>query len=107
MTTRRYEILLPSRFNDGREVVATCMACLPDTLMEAADRFGALTFDPRTTTGVWTHDGVRYDDDLFRLTLDVPDTDDTRHWMAMFKKQLLDRFDQLEIYVVSVPVEVL
>jgi hypothetical protein len=50
--------------------------------------------------------GRRYDDELFRLTLDVPDSEDSRHWMAMFKKALLKRFDQLEIYVVSFPVEV-
>jgi hypothetical protein len=46
--TRRYEVLLPSRFNDGHEVVETCMRCLPDTLMEVVDQFGALSFEPRT-----------------------------------------------------------
>ena len=79
-TTRRYEVLLPARFNDGHEVVETCMRCLPDTLMEVVDRFGALTFDPRTTNGVWTQMGRRYDDELFRLVLDIPDTDDSRVW---------------------------
>lgn len=103
---RRYEVLLPARFNDGHEVVETCMRCVPDTLMEVVDRFGALTFDPHPANGVWTQRGMRYDDQLYRLTLDVPDTDDTRHWIAMFKKALLERFDQLEIYIVSYPVDV-
>jgi hypothetical protein len=67
---------------------------------------GALTFDPRPAKGVWTQEGMRYDDELFRLALDVPDTDDSRHWIATFKKELLQRFDQLEIYIVSYPVEV-
>jgi hypothetical protein len=49
---------------------------------------------------------MRYDYELFRLTVDVPDTDDSRHWIAIFKKELLKRFDQLEIYIVSHPVEV-
>jgi hypothetical protein len=105
-TTRRYEVLLPARFNNGHEVVETCMRCLPDTLMEVVDRFGALTFDPRPANGVWTHMGMRYDDQVFRLALDVPDTDDSLHWIATFKKELLKRFDQLEIYIVSYPVEV-
>jgi hypothetical protein len=105
-TTRRYEVLLPARFNNGHEVVETCMRCLPDTLMEVVDRFGALTFDPRPANGVWTQNGMRYDDELFRLALDVPDTDDSRQWIATFKKELLKRFDQLEIYIVSYPVEV-
>jgi hypothetical protein len=73
---------------------------------KVVDRFGALTFDPRTTNGVWTTGGMRYDYELFRLTVDVPDTDDSRHWIAIFKKELLKRFDQLEIYIVSHPVEV-
>jgi hypothetical protein len=51
MTTRRYEVLLPARFNDGHEVVETCMRCLPDTLMEVVDRFGALTFNPQPANG--------------------------------------------------------
>ena len=59
MTTRRYEVLLPARFNNGREVVETCMRCLPDTVMEVVDRFGALTFDPRPANGVWTQMGMR------------------------------------------------
>jgi hypothetical protein len=79
---------------------------VPETLMEIVDRFGALTFDPRTTNGVWTRTGMRYDDELFRLTVDVPDTDDSRYWLETFKKELLERFDQLEIYIVSFPVEV-
>ena len=49
---------------------------------------------------------MRYDDEVFRLALDVPDTDDSLHWIATFKKELLKRFDQLEIYIVSYPVEV-
>jgi hypothetical protein len=27
MTIRRYEVLLPARFNNGHEVVETCGAC--------------------------------------------------------------------------------
>ncbi len=50
--------------------------------------------------------GRRYDDELFRLVLDIPDTDDSRHWVATFKKELLERFDQVEIYIVSYPIQV-
>ena len=77
-----------------------------DTLMEVVDRFGALTFNPQPANGVWSHGGRRYDDQLYRLALDVPDTDDSKHWITTFKKELLKRFEQLDIYVVSYPVEV-
>jgi hypothetical protein len=107
MLMRRYEVLLPSQFNDGRDVVEVCMRCLPDTLMEVVDRFGALSFDKGRVQGAWTSMGRRYDDQLSRLTLDVPDTDDSRKWVAAFKRTLLDRFEQLEIYVVTHPIDVI
>jgi hypothetical protein len=67
MTTRRYEVLLPTRFNDGHEVFETC-----------------------------------YDDQLYRLVLDVPDTDDSRHWIATFKKEL--RSDDLDASNLMIPI---
>jgi hypothetical protein len=106
MMVRRFEVLLPAQFNDGRDVAEVCMRCLPDTLMDVIDRFGALSFDTGSIQGSWHAMGARYDDRLSRLTVDVPDTEDTRRWMAMFKQHLLERFDQLEIYVVSHVIEV-
>jgi hypothetical protein len=53
---------------------------VPETLMEVVDQFAALSFDRGGTDGVWISMGRRYDDMLFRLTIDVPDTDDTRQW---------------------------
>lgn len=104
---RRYQILLPARFNDGREVMHVCMRCVPDTLAEVLGRFGALTYAPQAVQGTWTtDDGVRYDDELFTLTVDVPDTDEARAFVAHLKQDLLARFDQLEIYVTSQLIEV-
>ena len=107
MTMRRFEVLLPAQFNDGQDVTQVCMRCLPDTLMEVLDRFGALSFDRGTIQGSWTAMGRRYHDQLSRLTIDVPDIADARRWMATFKQALLDRFDQLEIYAVSHVIDVL
>ena len=103
---RRFEVLLPAQFNDGRDVMQTCMECFPTTLMEVVGRFGALSYDPSSIQGVWTSMGQRYDDKLFRLTVDVPDTEESRAWMAAFKQELVARFDQLEVYVVSHVIEV-
>ena len=38
---RRYEILLPARYNDGRVVMDECMECFAATKQEVLDRFGA------------------------------------------------------------------
>jgi hypothetical protein len=104
---RRFEVLLPSQFNDGADVAETCLHCVPETLMQVVERFGALSLERAPIDGVWIAMGRRYDDELLRLTIDVPDTDDNRRWMTMFKTELLDRFEQLEIYITSYPIDVL
>jgi hypothetical protein len=106
MQKRRYEVLLPARYNDGRDIMEECMACFPQTLAEVLDQFGALSYMPQAIQGSWTSDGVRYDDELFKLTVDVSDTEQSRAFIAQMKRNLLSRFDQLEIYVTSFPVEV-
>ncbi|HET9648896.1 MAG TPA: hypothetical protein VFP34_11785 [Microlunatus sp.] len=104
---RRYEILLPEEFNDGRLVADQCPLCLPESLTEAADVFGAFTFRPQTALGTWTApDHRRYQDRLSVLSVDVKDTPQHREWIRHFKFHLLQRFQQLEIYVTSYPIEV-
>ena len=107
MQKRRYEILLPAQYNDGRTIMDECMACFPQTLMEVLDQFGALSYTPQAIQGVWIQHGTRYEDNLFKLTVDVADTVLSREFVAHLKGELLERFDQLEIYIVSFSVEVL
>lgn len=107
MFKKRYEILLPARYNDGQDVMQVCMSCFPQTLMRVVDQFGALSYMPQPIKGVWTSEGMRFDDELFKLTVDVEDTPINRDFIANFKAELLQRFEQLEIYVVSYPIEII
>ena len=106
MDKRRYEILLPAEFNDGRLIADACPRCLPDSLSEVIDNFGAFTFRPDAALGSWATGGHRYDDRLYLLIVDVDDTAGHRAWISHLKSHLLQRFQQLEIYVTSYPVEV-
>jgi hypothetical protein len=106
MEKRRYEILLPAEFNDGRLVADACPLCIPDSLAEVVETFGAFTFRPDAALGSWTAGDHRYDDRLFSLIVDVDDTQDHRAWIAHLKSHLLQRFEQLEIYVTSYPIEI-
>ena len=106
MGKRRYGILLPAEFNDGRLIADACPRCLPDSLSEVIDNFGAFTFRPDTAVGSWTAGDRRYDDRLYLLIVDVDDTAGHRAWISHLKSHLLQRFQQLEIYVASYPVEV-
>lgn len=101
---RRYEILLPLQFNDGRSVPD---ALVGQALVELRSRFGAASCETQIIQGFWQHGGEMYRDNLIRLFVDVSDTPESREFFRDFKEQLKERFQQLEIYVTSHPIEVL
>jgi hypothetical protein len=103
MRKRRYEILLPVRHNDGRPVRGDL---LEQTREELVAQFGAIAFAPYTTLGIWIHEGTRYEDELRRLTVDVEDTPESQQFFTTFKATLLERFEQIEIYIASYPVDI-
>ena len=107
MIKRRYEILLPAKYNDGREVMHVCMECFPQTLMKVSDQFGAFSYNPHSILGVWSADGTQYHDELFRLTVDVENTTENQQFIEQLKRELIQQFEQLEIYIVAYPIEVL
>jgi hypothetical protein len=52
---RRYEILLPQRFNDGQPVPDDLFA---DTLLELRSQFGAVSSETQIIRGIWQHAGA-------------------------------------------------
>lgn len=54
---RRYEILLPSLFNDGRLIPQDLVA---DTLHELEQAFGAVSCETQTILGLWRHEGENH-----------------------------------------------
>jgi hypothetical protein len=104
MQKRRYEILVPLKHNDGRDVDG---ALIEQTRDELVAEFGAVTLSPSPVLGVWTHEGRRYEDELMRLAVDVEDIGPHREFFTEFKQILLERFDQLDIYITSHIVEVI
>jgi len=100
---RRFEVLLPLQFNDGRDVPAEWLA---EAVLEIADHFGAASYETQKLEGHWRHGGVLYRDNLVRVTVDTPDSAETRQWMKQFKDRWKARLEQLELWMVSYPVEV-
>lgn len=56
--------------------------------------------------GAWVHEGTRYEDELLRFVVDVDDTEENQRFFVDFKAVLLQRFDQIEIYIASYPVDI-
>ena len=101
---RRYEILLPLRFNDGRAVPDDIVA---ETLLEVEQRFGAVSAETQTIRGLWHHEGESYRDDLVRVFVDVADEAEHRKFFLEFKERLKARFQQIDIWMATYPIEVL
>lgn len=101
---RRYEVLLPLRYNDGSPIPDTLVA---DTLIELEDQFGAVSCETQTIRGQWRADGHSYRDDLIRLFVDVDDTPENREYFLSAKERFKARFQQLEIWLTTYLIEVL
>lgn len=101
---RRFEILLPLRFNDGSPIPDEAVA---DTLLELEQKFGAVSSDTQTIRGRWRHEGQSYRDDLIRVFVDVADESESRQFFIEYKELLKARFQQLDIWMTTYPIEVL
>ena len=100
---RRFEVLLPLRFNDGHDVPEELIA---DAVLEIVDHFGAASYETQKVEGHWRHGGILYRDDLVRVIVDSPDTSQNRQWMKQFKGRWKTRLDQLELWMVSYRIEI-
>ena len=99
---RRYEVLLPLRFNEGRAVPDELIA---ETLFELEQRFGAVSSETQMIRGRWQNEGKSYRDELIRIFVDVVDSPANRKFFVRFKKHLKKRFAQLDIRMTTYLVE--
>jgi hypothetical protein len=95
---RRFEVLLPLQFNDGRDVPPEWLA---DAVLEIVAQFGAASYETERIEGHWRHADVVYRDNLVRIVVDVPDTTKNRRWMKMFKQRWKSKLQQLELWMIS------
>ena len=100
---RRFEVLLPLRFNDGREVPPEWLA---EAVLEVVERFGAASYKTQKVEGHWRHGAVAYRDDLVRVVVDVPDSPEHREWVKDFKGRWKERLEQLDLWVISHPIDI-
>lgn len=95
---RRFEVLLPKRFNTGEPVP---MDLIVETLLELESRFGAVSTETQTIQGFWRHEGESFRDELIRAFVDVPDLPEHRQFFEHYKDQLKSRFRQVDIWVTT------
>jgi len=66
---RRFEVLLPLQFNDGRDVPAEWLA---DAVLEIVEQFGAASYETQRIEGHWRQGETLYRDNLVRLVTTCP-----------------------------------
>ena len=101
---RRFELLLPTKFNSGQSVPNETFA---DTLLELEERFGAVSCETQTIEGRWRYRGQLYRDESIRIFVDVPDTAESRQFFVELKERLKERFQQVDIWMTTYPLEVI
>ncbi len=100
---RRFELLLPRRSNTGELFSEDLFA---QTQLDLRERFGAVSSETQVIRGFWTQSGQVYRDELIRVFVDVSDTPEVREFFQEFKESLKKRFDQIDLWMTSYPVEV-
>jgi hypothetical protein len=103
-TYRRFEILLPLRFNNGKSVPKRLITT---TIVELRDRFGAVSCESQAIRGHWQYQGDLFKDELVRVFVDTADVSEHKSFFTEFKETLKQRFEQVDIWLVSYPIEVL
>lgn len=100
---RRFEILLPLQFNDERDIPSDWLA---EAVLEIVENFGAASYETQKVEGHWRYQGVLYRDNLVRIVVDVPDTEENREWMRDFKRRWKEKLEQLELWLVSYTIDI-
>jgi hypothetical protein len=97
-------MLLPRKFNDGTAVPDNLFA---DTLLELEEQFGAVSSETQTIKGRWRHGEQTYTDEHVKVFLDVPDSPENLNFFREYKEILKTRFQQIEIWMTTYPLDVI
>ena len=100
---RRFEILLPLQFNDGREIPPEWLA---EAVLEIVENFGAASYETQKVEGHWRHQGILYRDNLVKIVIDASDEEANREWMREYKARWKAKLEQLELWLVSYTIDV-
>ena len=100
---RRFEILLPRKYNNGREIPHQLLGL---SLQEVVDKFDAASFEPVSGEGYWRHEGILYSDTHAKIVVDIPDTPENIRWMRDYKARWKELLDQLDLWLISYEIDV-
>lgn len=104
MPIKRYEILLPLKYNDGTFIEKIKFY---ETIKELLAVFPGITLRPEPMIGAWVHRGQTYVDTSILIQIEVEDTEENRDFFVKYKEILKERFDQIEIWITGHPIDII
>lgn len=100
---RRFEILLPLQFNDGRNVPGDWLA---EAVLEIVEKFDAASYETQKVEGHWRYQGVLYRDNLVKIVIDTADDETNRQWMREYKARWKQKLEQIDLWLVSYTIDI-
>ena len=95
---KKYEIYLPLKYNDGREIEAEKIKQIREELIAV---FGALTVSSQSAPyqGTWKYGGVDFIDDIVKIEIIAGNDRKTQRFFKPFKERLKRLLQQIDILI--------
>ena len=103
---RKYEIYLPLKYNDGKEIEAEKIKQIKEELI---GMFGAITVSSRSSPyqGTWKYGGVEYIDDIIKIEIVTSGDRVTKKFLKDFKERLKVSLRQVDILITTHGIQVI
>ena len=97
---KKYEIYLPLKYNDGREIEAEKIKQIREELIAV---FGALTVSSQCAPyqGSWKYGGVDFIDDIIKIEIIAGPDRKTERFFRQFKERLKRLLKQIDILITA------
>ena len=95
---KRYEIYLPLKYNDGKEIEPEKIKQIREGLIE---EFGALTVSSLSAPyqGTWKYGGVEFIDDIIKIEVITIDDENADDFFKNYKEHLRTLLVQIDILI--------
>ena len=103
---RRYEIYLPLKYNDGKEIESEKIKQIREDLI---GKFGAITVSSRSSPyqGTWKYGGVEYIDDIIKIEVVTSGDKITKKFLKDFKERIKKSLRQKDILITTHGIQVI
>jgi hypothetical protein len=103
---RKYDIYLPLKYNDGKNIEAATIRSIKGELVDA---FGAITVSSLSSPyqGTWKYGGVEFIDDIIKIEVVAINDRRTKKFFKEFKERLKESLQQIDILITTHGIQVI